>query len=331
MKGAAWLGILLGACASSSRTPAYLVYLRDRQGSVLAAVDDRGEQVWRQKQDSFGLRLSSTGTPIPRGFLDRPLDEETGFYQFHYRTYDPASAQWLTPDPLLLEHPGQCMDHPQACNPYAYAGNRATEWTDPDGRWVDVRQVGGETYVSLTAGVVGPDAQRVAEALAGAANRFTAGTHVHVNVMVKVYQSLAEIPKSVTPILIDPSVEVSNVRPDKSMMTLGRDALGANMDELQKIIGHEDGHLFGLDDAYFSRAWPLLAGRSLPGHADDIMGDFWASPHAPAFAPSLQKLLENPALARNTGLAPPTFDESPPGAIISGEYPGGVSLPPTVP
>ena len=153
--------------------------MRDHQGSVLSAIDDRGRQVWRQKQDSFGLRLESSGQPIPRAFLDQPLDEETGFYQFRYRTYDPASAQWLTPDPLLLESPGQCAQLPQACNPYAYAGNRPGEWTDPDGHWVDFKSIDGETYVTLTAGVTGPDAPRVAEAMAAGANRFSTGTHVH--------------------------------------------------------------------------------------------------------------------------------------------------------
>jgi hypothetical protein len=70
---------------------------------------------------------------------------------------------------------------------------------------------------------------------------------------------------------------------------------------------------------------------SLFGHGDDIMGNFWESRHGPSFAPDLQRLLDNPVFERNKGLTAPTFDESPPGTLISGEYPGGVTLPPTVP
>jgi RHS repeat-associated protein len=324
--------LMVSACAPEAAPPAYLVYVRDHQGSVLSAIDDRGHQVWRQKQDSFGLRLQSSGQPIPRGFLDQPLDEETGFYQFRYRTYDPASAQWLSPDPLLLENPGRCADTPQACNPYSYAGNRPGEWTDQDGRWVDVQQINGETYVSLTAGVTGPGAQQVAEAMAAGANRFNAGTRVHVSVVVKVYQSLAEIPPSVTPITIEPDVARTHVDTAASRLVLGKDSLALDFDDLQKMLAHEEGHLFGLQDQYVNLGVGKdLHPQSLFGHRDDIMGNFWQSPHGPSFAPELQQLIDNPVYQRNAGLTAPTFDESPPGAIISGEYPGGVTLLPTVP
>jgi RHS repeat-associated protein len=273
------------------------------------------------------LRLESSGQPIPRGFLDQPLDEETGFYQFRYRTYDPASAQWLTPEPLLVENPGKCAERPQACNPYVYAANRPGEWTDPDGRWVDVQQIKGETYVTLTAGVVGPDAQRVAEALSAGASKFTAGTHVHVNVQIKVYQSLGEIPPSVTPIRIDPCQAISKVDTKTSVMTIGKDGLGASFDDLEKLEGHEMGHLLGLKDQYAKPPGPQ---DSLPGHDNDIMGNFWNS-SAPSYQNNLQRLLNEPFYERNAGLTAPTFNENPPGAIISGEYPGGVILPPTVP
>jgi RHS repeat-associated protein len=297
--------------------PAYLVYVRDHQGSVLAAIDDRRQQVWRQKQDSFGLRLASSGEPIPRGFLDQPFDEETGFYQFHFRTYDPATAQWLTPDPLLLEKPGQCIDQPQACNPYSYAANRPTEWLDPDGRWVDMQRVGTETYISITAGVVGTDAQRVAEAMVAGANRYLADTHVHVGIVVKVYDSVGEIPKSFTPVIVDPSLERSEYDKASSTIRVGQDGLRASFDRLTELMAHEEGHAFALRDKYVN-----FNGNSysLPGHGNDLMGNFYKSAN-PHFELNLQKLLDDPHWPINAGLQAPSSSESPPGAVISGEYP----------
>jgi RHS repeat-associated protein len=319
---------LIQACVQTHAPPppAYLVYVRDYQGSVLAAIDDRGHQVWRQKQDSFGLRLASSGQPIPRGFLDQPFDEETGFYQFHYRTYDPATAQWLTPDPLLLEKPGQCMDQPQACNPYSYAANRPTEWLDPDGRWVDMHQVGTETYLNITAGVVGADAQRVADAMVAGMNRYLVGTHVHVSILVKVYDSVGEIPKSFTPVIVDPSLKRSEYDKASSTIRIGQDGLKSNFDQLARLTAHEVvGHGAGLGDKYFNFNGDSY---SVPGHGEDIMGNFYKS-SSPHFPPDMQKLLGHSLWPSNAGLQAPSSSESPPGAVISGEYPGGISIPPT--
>ncbi len=279
--------------------------------------------MWRQKQDSFGLRLTGSGQPIPRGFLDQPIDEETGFYQFRYRTYDPASAQWLTPDPLLLEKPGRCIDTPQACNPYTYAANRPTEWIDPDGHYVTQVQVGTETYVNVTAGVIGVDAQRVAEAMVAGANRFFEGTHVHVSVLAKVYDSVGDIPKSFTAVIADPSLGRSGYDRASSTIHIGADGLGASFERLTEITTHETGHALGLGDKYFNA---FDKSYSLPGHANDLMGNFYKS-EAPHFESNLQNLLDHPAWPTNAGLLAPTSSENPPGAIISGDYSGGNTLP----
>jgi RHS repeat-associated protein len=155
---------LVAACGAPPGS-GYLVYVRDRQGSVVAAVDDQGKKVWETHDDAFGLRLSSSGTEVPREFLDQPFDEETGFYRFQYRSYDPATAQWLTPDPKLISDQEYCTSNPELCNPYAYAGDRPGEWTDPDGREVHIELSESGLVFHGTLAVFGTNAVQVAAAI----------------------------------------------------------------------------------------------------------------------------------------------------------------------
>jgi hypothetical protein len=48
----------------------------------------------------------------------------------------PARARWLTPDPMFLEHPENCIKSPVECNFYSYAGNNPVSFTDPTGLYM---------------------------------------------------------------------------------------------------------------------------------------------------------------------------------------------------
>jgi hypothetical protein len=45
----------------------------------------------------------------------------------------PANARWLTPDPLFLEHPENCIESPVECNPYVFSRNDPVNFVDPTG------------------------------------------------------------------------------------------------------------------------------------------------------------------------------------------------------
>ena len=200
MRGTLAIALCLFAACGVAPGSSYLVYVRDRQGTVVAAIDDQGQEVWETHDDAFGLRLSSSGTEVPREFLDQPFDEETGFYRFQYRSYDPATAQWLTPDPKLASDQEYCTKNPELCNPYAYGGDRPGEWPDPDGREVHVELSESSLTVHGTLAVYGCNSEEVATAILQIQSQVLQGTHNKIDVVVHVYDRRDQIPAGETPI-----------------------------------------------------------------------------------------------------------------------------------
>ena len=74
----------------------------DQLGSVRALSDKNHGLVATYTYDPYGTLLASTGTttPNPFGWAGQYQDAETGFYYLRARYYDPATMQFLTPDPL---------------------------------------------------------------------------------------------------------------------------------------------------------------------------------------------------------------------------------------
>jgi RHS repeat-associated protein len=51
--------------------------------------------------DAFGRTIASTGTaPAPFGFSTKYMDEETNFYYYGFRYYDPEKGRWPNRDPI---------------------------------------------------------------------------------------------------------------------------------------------------------------------------------------------------------------------------------------
>jgi RHS repeat-associated protein len=297
---ARFVGLLLVVACGPRPRPAYLLYLRDRQGSLIGAVDDRGTKVWETRQDSYGLRLASAGVPVPRGFLDQPLDKETGFYHFRYRDYDPATAQWLSPEPALLEKPDKCAERPQLCNPYAYAGDRPGEWADRDGRWATIVQEGSEIYAYESLGVTGPDSTQAVVSLLGGRSLVDPASHLHVILQVQIYPDLASMPPSLTRVVADFSNPQgrSELKAATSTIYLRGDAATGT----REVLAHEIGHSLGLSDHYFE-----LFGHTFnqPGAHDDLMANFWISGRPQLDRSDAMELL-HPEFPRNLGLQEPT-------------------------
>lgn len=70
-------------------------------------------------------QLGSNYYNSPFKFNGKELDEETGFYYYGARYYDPKISIWLSVDPLAEKYP--------SVNSYAYCFNNPVNFIDPDG------------------------------------------------------------------------------------------------------------------------------------------------------------------------------------------------------
>ena len=98
-------------------------YHHDQLGSTRVLSDNASAIVATATYDPYGRRTASTGTLSPLGFAGEYTDAETGFVYLRALYYDPATAQFLTRDPL----------GPAAGHPYAYAAGDPLNLTDPSG------------------------------------------------------------------------------------------------------------------------------------------------------------------------------------------------------
>ncbi|WP_152990756.1 polymorphic toxin-type HINT domain-containing protein [Sphaerimonospora mesophila] len=97
-------------------------------GSVQLAVNDATGTVSRERYLPFGQRRGADNLPFTDlGFLGKIEDDSTGLTYLSARYYDPATAKFITTDPLLD------LRKPQWANPYGYAGNNPIGLSDPSG------------------------------------------------------------------------------------------------------------------------------------------------------------------------------------------------------
>jgi RHS repeat-associated protein len=115
----------------AERTPAGLTWLAaDAQGSESLAVTASGT-VSRQRYLPYGAPRGATGQiPGDRGFLGKVQDASTDLDLLDTRYYDPTIGRFASPDPM------DNNDKPDAANPYAYANDNPTTFTDPSGMMV---------------------------------------------------------------------------------------------------------------------------------------------------------------------------------------------------
>jgi len=86
-----------------------------------------------QKNDyyAFGYIIQSTAYSIfPKNeylYNHKELQEETGYYDYGARFYDPAAGRWMAVDPLV-------EDGQESTSPYGYVFDNPIRLTDPDGK-----------------------------------------------------------------------------------------------------------------------------------------------------------------------------------------------------
>jgi len=99
-------------------------YHHDQLGSTRALTNSTGDTIATYAYTSYGQLSASTGTSTtPIGWTGEYKDSETGYVYLRARYYDPATAQFLTRDPLSAV----------TREPYGYTGNNPINRTDPTG------------------------------------------------------------------------------------------------------------------------------------------------------------------------------------------------------
>lgn len=90
--------------------------VNDNKGSITALIDPTGMATETIEYSSFGI----SETPIaPWGYLGKRFDEETGFYYFGNRFYDPSVGRFIHTDPKgYIDGPN--LYHFNHNNPHAY-------------------------------------------------------------------------------------------------------------------------------------------------------------------------------------------------------------------
>jgi RHS repeat-associated protein len=99
-------------------------YHQDQLGSTVALTNSDGEVDLNYSYDDYGmLEVKRPVTANPFLFGGQYLDPESGLYQMRARYYDPATAQFLTVDPLAAATGVR----------YAYAADNPANFADPSG------------------------------------------------------------------------------------------------------------------------------------------------------------------------------------------------------
>ena len=107
---------------SSSDTPAY--FFHDQLGSTRLLTDRAGAVVATYSYDAYGYTTSASGSvDTAIRYAGAYFDEGAGLYYLLARTYDPATGQYLSRDPLA----------PITQAPYSYVGNDPLNAVDPMG------------------------------------------------------------------------------------------------------------------------------------------------------------------------------------------------------
>ncbi|MEU7552533.1 putative T7SS-secreted protein [Streptomyces sp. NPDC044571] len=103
----------------------FYAIVTDLVGAPTELVDERGAVAWRSRSTLWGAtawhRDATAYTPLR--FPGQYFDPESGLHHNYFRTYDPETARYLSPDPMGLE---------PSPNPSAYVAN-PHQWCDPFG------------------------------------------------------------------------------------------------------------------------------------------------------------------------------------------------------
>jgi RHS repeat-associated protein len=126
---------------SSGGTVTYLHH--DQQGSTRLLTGSTGPVTGSTTFDAYGNKTGSTGTSTtPLGYDAQYTSTDTGLIYLRARVYDPATAQFVSRDPLLS----------LTRAPYAYGGDNPINVGDPSGLLTVGICVSGEIALGIRVG-----------------------------------------------------------------------------------------------------------------------------------------------------------------------------------
>ncbi len=103
--------------------------ISDSIGSVRRTLSDSGTVIQARQWTPFGVEIGGTAS-AGLGYAGEWQDA-SGLVYLRARWYDPAASRFLSRDPW-----DGMITNPQTLNPYAYAHNQPTRFTDPSGRCI---------------------------------------------------------------------------------------------------------------------------------------------------------------------------------------------------
>lgn len=122
----------------------------DHLGSSSYVTDEHGNLTEHLEYFAFGETWvnehPAQPTPVPYQYGSKELDEETGFYYYGARYYNPRTNLWQSPDPILSQYipmtgqdgselpGGGGVFNSSNLGLYTYTHNRPVVLVDPDGR-----------------------------------------------------------------------------------------------------------------------------------------------------------------------------------------------------
>ncbi len=126
---------------NSTGTTLYLHH--DQQGSTRLLTTSTGTVTGSTTFDAYGNKTGSTGSSTtPLGYDAQYTSPDTGLIYLRARTYDPATAQFLSVDPLLA----------RTWAPYNYSLDNPLNQRDPSGRVTVGVCVSGEIALGIRVG-----------------------------------------------------------------------------------------------------------------------------------------------------------------------------------
>ncbi len=115
----------------------------DQQGTDAIAIDATTLATTRRWYDPYGNSRGIPTAPFPdgrKGFVGGNADPATGMADLGAREYQPTTGAFISPDRILTPYV------PQDLNPYAYAKDSPSTYSDPSGLyWVIVHRGSGIT------------------------------------------------------------------------------------------------------------------------------------------------------------------------------------------
>jgi RHS repeat-associated protein len=127
--GAGGAGGLLLIRETKGNITTDLYPLYDGSGNVTALADTTGTFQAEYAYGPFGETIYARGPKAqscPFRFATKYYDQETGYYNFGRRFYDPTTGQFLSREPL---------GETESLNLYSYCGNDPINYVDVDGLW----------------------------------------------------------------------------------------------------------------------------------------------------------------------------------------------------